>query len=371
MIYLSSGGRRLVAAVVASLLALTAGTPSHAQGRSESVYTVSNYPVDARAQDAVAAKDRALADGQQAAFRSLLKRIVPVNAYGRLKSLRAVKAGDLVEGVAVRSERNSTTQYIANLDFTFSPQAVRALLRREGIPYVDAQATQTVVVPIVRGAQGAEAAGSPTAKLWLEAWSGLDLEHTLTPVRLGQPKAAPSADMLKRLIAGDANALRPIAAEFRSDFTLVALAEPDPGAKRLHVWLAGSDASGPILFKRSYRLGGDTAYAMELAAVVALGILEGRWKYKSGTGQALASPDTAETFEVVVEFRSRGQWEEMRARLDRIAGVEDVDVIALSTRNATLAMRFPGGAEQLAGAVEQQGMMLARAGSAWTLRPMQ
>ena len=45
---------------------------------AETVFTVGNYPVEARADNAVAAKTQALADGQQAAFRSLLKRLVPV-----------------------------------------------------------------------------------------------------------------------------------------------------------------------------------------------------------------------------------------------------------------------------------------------------
>ncbi len=38
--------------------------------------TVGNYPVQATAANAVAAKDQALADGQQGALRSLFKRIV-------------------------------------------------------------------------------------------------------------------------------------------------------------------------------------------------------------------------------------------------------------------------------------------------------
>src|SRR4051812_47492206 len=51
---------------------------------ADAPYTVANYPVDATAANAVAAKDQALAEGQQAAFRSLLKRIVPVTAYKQL-----------------------------------------------------------------------------------------------------------------------------------------------------------------------------------------------------------------------------------------------------------------------------------------------
>ena len=48
---------------------------------SDNVYTVANYPIEAQAENAVAAKEKALADGQQAAFRSLLKRLIPVTAY--------------------------------------------------------------------------------------------------------------------------------------------------------------------------------------------------------------------------------------------------------------------------------------------------
>lgn len=356
---------------VAVILSAAAG--ARAQSRTDKAYTVSNYPVDATAQDAVAAKERALADGQQAAFRSLLKRLVPVTSYSRLKALKAVKAADLIEGVSVLSERNSSTQYLATLDFTFSAQAVRSVLRREGIPYVESQATQTVVVPLVRTAQGAEAPGGSNFKLWTEAWAGLDLEHALTPIRLGTPRAAPSADVLKRLAAGDVGAIQPFAAEFRSDDTVVALAEADGAAHRLHVWLIGNDPAGPIVLKRSYRLpGGDIAYTMELAAVVGLGVIEGRWKARSSQGDDRGGrlSATAQSFEIGVEFRSRSQWEEMRSRLERVPGVEEVEVVALTTRNAVLALRFPGGPGQLAGAVEAQGMGLNRAGEGWTLRPL-
>ena len=46
----------------------------------------------------------------------------------------------MVESYSVRSERNSSTAYIASLDFKFQPQAVRACLEREGLPFVDQQA---------------------------------------------------------------------------------------------------------------------------------------------------------------------------------------------------------------------------------------
>src|SRR6185295_11042047 len=75
---------------------------------ADNVYTISNYPVEARAENAVAAKEKALADGQQAAFRSLLKRLVPVTLYSRVTKLASVRGADLIEDVRVRAERKSS-----------------------------------------------------------------------------------------------------------------------------------------------------------------------------------------------------------------------------------------------------------------------
>ena len=145
-------------------------------------YTVANYPVEATAGNAVAAKQQALADGQQAAFRSLLKRIVPVTAYKQLTRISNVKAADLVSGVTVRSERNSATAYIANLDFSFQPDGVRSLLSQQGIPFVDEQAAPVTVV--TASLQGEPAKPANDNGVWHRAWTGLDLDHTITPVSI-------------------------------------------------------------------------------------------------------------------------------------------------------------------------------------------
>ncbi|MEO1544492.1 MAG: hypothetical protein AAFR75_10805, partial [Pseudomonadota bacterium] len=76
-------------------------------------FTVSNYPVFATAKDAVTAKRSALREGQDAAFRSVLKRIVPVTAYRQLRTLPRIEASRFIDGMSVKSEQNSSTEYIA------------------------------------------------------------------------------------------------------------------------------------------------------------------------------------------------------------------------------------------------------------------
>src|SRR5688572_22937538 len=89
-----------------------------AAAAADKVYTVANYPVEAAAENAVTAKQQALAYGQQAAFRSLLKRLMPVTSFARAKQFASVSAAELIDSVKVRSERNSATEYLATYDFT-------------------------------------------------------------------------------------------------------------------------------------------------------------------------------------------------------------------------------------------------------------
>src|SRR5688572_690463 len=180
----------------AILAAALFGPVGAALAANDDVFTVGNYPVDAQAANAVDAKKQALADGQQSAFRSLLKRLVPVTDYDRLKRLSALKASGFLEGVSVRSERNSSTRYIASLDFSFRADSVRSVLQQEGIPFIEDQAREIVVVPVVRNPDGSIEAGA-ASRAWNSAWKSLDQEHTLAPFSLQAIKGAINADTLK------------------------------------------------------------------------------------------------------------------------------------------------------------------------------
>ena len=371
--------RRCVRGTVSSLIAtvaLCAAGPASAQSAS-SVYTIGNYPIEATAGNAVAAKERALTDGRQAALRSLLKRIVPVTAYSRLKGVKAAKANELIDGVVVRSERTSETQYIANLDFSFYPQAVRDLLRREGIPFVDTQAPEIVLVPVYispsagQGPVPADLSPPRGSRMWKEAWDGLDLEHTLTPAKLSAAKPEVSAELVSALKEGDGRALGTLARAYAADRILLAMAEPDLAAKRLHVTLAGRDAVGDFVLKRSWRMElDDVSYAAELAAVVALGTIEGRWKaasQKGGTGGD-AFGSTLMPVHLVVEFRSMQQWQEVHRQLAQLPGMDNIEIGGLSARSADVAAVYPGGPEALAGVLSGRGMDVRQIGGVLQVR---
>lgn len=377
----------IIAALAASVVVATAAMPDPASAaRADAAYTIGNYPVEATDKNAVAAKDKALADGQKAAFRALLKRIVPVTAYKQISRLSGIDAANLVSGFSVRSERNSSTEYIASLDFSFQADAVRSALQSQGVPFVDVQAEPVVVIPVLSQGNPREAKSDTSS--WRAAWKGLDLANTLTPVTLETLKPVIHADTIKMLTDGDDNGLRILTREYDNQRVVLAIFETDLAAKKVVVTLAGKDASGPLLLKRNYRVSdGDLAYTSELAAVVALGVLEGRWKaVKSGAGSgtqsaayvpeqpawsagdAFTPAGSGESVVFIAEFNSPDQWNEIRTQILDTPGVDGVNISAATEHNADVALRYPGGAQALANAVGARGLSLINVGGGWVLR---
>jgi hypothetical protein len=109
---------------------------------------------------------------------------------------------------------------------------------------------------------------------------------------------------------------------------------------------------------------------MELAAVVTLGVLEGRWKAAKSEAfdgvAAVAGPSSEVRFEV--EFSSLSQWNELRRQIVDTPGVDDVQIGAVSARSAEVSLRYPGGWQPLAATLARQGLNLSSDGQRWLLR---
>lgn len=359
----------LLQAVLAFALLFTPGGPAAAASRNDGAFTVANFPVEARGKNAVAAKKTAISDGQSAAFRSLLKRIVPVTAYGRLRRVGEVEAAQYVNGISVRGEQNSSTEYYAALDFAFSPEGVRGLLRDRGVPFIDQQAPPVLLLPVLIGALGGPERSAGT---WGEVWGGLDLKNSVTPLTVVPLRQNIHPDVFNGLAQRDeARGMRILAAEYGSKQLVVVQAEVDRSTNRLKVRIDGHDSVGPVNWSRSYRIyDGDAAYAMELAAVVTLGVLEGRWKAlmarQSGGIGALTQPAAPVRIEVV--FDNARDWYRLQDELAGLSGVEAFRVGAVSARSANVSLSFPGGGGGLANVLARQGLSLENAGDRWVLR---
>ena len=101
------------------------------------VFTVRNVAVDVTARTAAAARERALKDGQTRALLRLLERLVSRSALDRLPTIDQATANFLVRDFEIANEKTSSVRYLATLTYRFKRSEVRALLRREDIPFAE------------------------------------------------------------------------------------------------------------------------------------------------------------------------------------------------------------------------------------------
>ena len=144
---MNSVSRKILAALITPLAA--AYLTLSAEAKTPAIYTVAKVDVSAEADNAVAAKEKALAEAQQIALRRLFKRLTAFSAQAKLPVLSNDLVERMVDGFAVRRESNSATRYIATLDFTFEPNAVRDILNRFALPYTDQQSNEALLIPIM------------------------------------------------------------------------------------------------------------------------------------------------------------------------------------------------------------------------------
>ena len=121
-------------AVIVLLTGFGGASPAAAADPAADLFTVPNLAVDATAADASAARDQAIADGEQRAFAIVLQRLTLAADRNRLPKLSAAKLQELVQGFEVAHERSSGVRYLADYTFHFRPDAIRGVLRQAGIP---------------------------------------------------------------------------------------------------------------------------------------------------------------------------------------------------------------------------------------------
>ena len=175
-----------------------------------------------------------------------------------------------------------------------------------------------------------------------------------------------------------------VQAESSADKLLLAIASPSRDGKKLNVTLIGEDWTGALELRRSYLLYyNDMSYTAEFASVIALGVLEGRWKKNQGldgsgaadagapnwsTTASEGSSALPENVRLTAQFASLQEWQSMRSRLGQVAGLQNINVGALSSRGAEVEIAYPGGASALQQRLEGEGLQLANAGGRLVLR---
>ncbi len=351
------------AAAVLAVSAFLAAVPA----RAGDVYRVTGIPVDASAENATAARAKAVAEGQARAFEEVLRKVTRREDWQRLPPADEATAQSLVRSFQVAGEKTSTTRYLAELTVTFNPQGVRRLLRQYDIPYADAQAKPALLLPLWRDIGGTRQLWDDNP--WRAAWSGMDLANRLTPLTL------PLGDLedlttlsAEAAAAGDDAALQAFAERYGTNRVIVAEASP-AGESGLQADMVLYEAGSVMPARRwSRRVSGEESLEAlgRQAAELYLDHLAEEWKAQSTVGKGEAAALSAS-----VRFNSMGEWVSIKRKLEQSPNINRVTLVGLSTEGALVEIDYQGSADGLGLTLAQQNLSLMEMEGYWVLAARQ
>jgi hypothetical protein len=367
---LGIGGRTsLLRSFLAAALALAAAVLSPPAARaSDEVFTVADVAVDATAQTAAAARERALQEGQRQAFERLLQRLTPAPERARVPRPTDAAISDLVRDFEISGEKTSSVRYIASLTIRFKPEDVRNLLRQRGIAFSETPSKPVLVLPVYHGDGGAVLfADDP----WRAAWAALAPGDGLVPFVAPRGDADDTAAITPaQAEAGDPTALHAIAQRYGADDVLVAVARPKANASgntALDVSASRFGAAKEANFVASFApeagdAGADAVFARAAAAISDR--VNESWKQASllhfgSLGELTARVPLTGLDTLVTVMRG----------LDGLAPIQRADLLRVGRDEAQVRLRFLGDEQQLGLLLAQRDLSLQRDGDGFVLRP--
>lgn len=345
-------------------------TPSaaRAQGPSGNPYTVANVTVEARAANAVEAKQIAISAAQTKAFRVLLHRLTDFRLHARLPPVQPSQVERVVTNLDVRNEGFSGTVYRATFDVGFADRGVKSFLNEFALPYTEERSPSVLIVPVYIVSGSAQ---TSDRNEWRNAFAQMDLRNALVPLTLAPVRADLTAPVAKAFVASPESALGTLRNQHKTQNVVLAVAELEAGGDAITLRLVGSDSLGLFTLERRLRTTDMRAEdAAAYAAGIAYGTLQERWKLtRSASGLAAAGGGGPLTpVLLTAEFSGLREWQAIRGKLQRMPGLQNFEVRGVNPRAAQIMLEFPGGATQLARVAGAQGLAVEEAASGWVVR---
>jgi Uncharacterized protein conserved in bacteria (DUF2066) len=333
------------------------------------VFTVSDVEVDITADTAAAAREAAHAEGHVLAMQRLLARLLPREELARMRPLELTEILEYVRDFEVDDERTSDVRYLARLTFRFKSDAVRNLLRSEGLLFAETQ-SKPVLVLAVYGPAG-EALLWEDGNPWARAWALRQRGEGLVPLQvpLGDLGDVASVDA-NQALSGDRERLATLATRYGTEDVLVTQAvlsgDAESGLATLQVGSSriGTQQLQTMLASYTQKLGETLEELLTRAANAVDADVQEAWKQRN-----LLRPGSERRIVVSVPIAGLADWLEVKRRLGGVAAVQKSEVTLISRTRTEVDLTFVGDEQQLVLALAQRDLSLTlNPVSGWQIR---
>ena len=334
------------------LLALAIGLLISPAFAADGPYTVSDVHVDATAASPAEALNAAMAQGRPKAWQILYRRLTRQQDWTRQPELDEAALIRILRDSSIANERRSTTRYVADVTYTFNPDAVNRLLQGAGIAFTPGAAKRILLVPM-----------SPAFQMgpWAQALNAPGLKNSVVPFAVADTADAAT---LGNLNFENASWNDVAAAARRVGASEAALVQAVNGSGKLTVNIRRIGlGEAPARSSLDMPLLQTTLSTYPSAASAAIGAIEDMWKTR-------AAIDFSQRGRLLVNVRmaSLAQWGAIQTALAGADDVTGVTVNAMDIGYAQIAIAYTGSQAQLRDTLGSAGLALAPAqGGSWTL----
>jgi hypothetical protein len=339
-----------ILALAASLTAISLlATPAFA---ADGPYTVSDVHVDATGASPAEAANAAMAQGRPKAWQILYRRLTRQQDWGRQPDLDNAALIRILRDSSIANERRSTTRYVADVTYTFNPEAVNRLLQGANIAFTQGAARRILLVPM-----------SPNFQIgpWAQALNAPGLKSSVVPFAVAENADAGTLGSL----SFDAASWDNVAAAARrvgaSEAALVQVVNAG-GKLTVNIRRIGP-GEAPVKSSLDVPLQQSAAATYASAASAAIGAIEDMWKTR-------AAIDFSQRGRLLVNVRmaSLAQWGAIQNALAAADDVTGVTVNAMDIGYAQIAIAYTGSQAQLRDTLGGAGLALTPVrGGAWNL----
>ena len=347
-----------LAVVLLSVVPVAAADPT---------YTVSGVHVDASAASASAAEAIAIDQGRPKAWDILYRRIAKQTDWDKKPELDNNALHRLSRGFTVANERRSTTRYVADVTYIFSPEAVARAMAAVSPAYRQfSTARRILLIPM--------SPGFDRQSLWTSAFSSPRFGGSMVPfvVPTGD---APDVKALGALKFDATNwpDVQIVAARIHATEAVLALAIPltqggtsmsDKMTGKVQVWLRRIGvAETPTKTSVDVPLIKNPAQTYPLAADAAVHAIEVMFQQKPPIEFGPRATLTAD-----VHVDSLQQWNTIQNSFGLVANVVAVQVVAMDIGLVRINLVYQGSSDQLHDALAAVGVALTKDGDGlWSM----
>ncbi len=335
-----------------AVLGLLLFVPMAAQAQ-DVTYTVSGIHVDSTAASATAAQTIAIEGGRGKAWDTLYRRLAQQSDWGKQPKLQGPDLEHLFRGYTAHNEKRSTTRYVADITYIFSPVAVGRVMAKVSSAYaMTSSARRILIIPL---SPGFDPDGS-----WAETFASPRFQGSAVPFTVPGTADKETLNKLKFDTAGWPD-VQKAASRIRAAEAVFVLATVNGKVLDLQLKRVGAFEQ-PTLATAQVPLQRNATETYPAAADASVKAIEDMFKAKAAIAAGIKNRLTAD-----MHINSLEQWAAMQNAMTSVTNVTGVQVMAMDIGLVRVAISFMGTTDQLRDALAPAGVALTKDGDSWAL----